>query len=380
MSINLAKAREQIATEAMRTHRLNENRQEITAGLLSRLGYPVDERHSTAAAEYGRMKLLDLFRSSNRFDGLECDIDAPDTDIVRSGFSVNAGSVDILTTATETLLYHRYTAVRNSLEPIADVTSGENFRDLERYRAEEPASLEPVVRGGTAGTYNPALVKETYRLVRFAKAFAVDEQDIVSDALNVIRAAPEAIGEAAGRLAPDLAYYLLLSNPAMADGVAFFHADHDNLDTGKALSDTNLAAGIASFETRTAVGDDGVEFSLDIPATHLYVPKALEYTALGLVRDIETTNGRRLTVVSDPRLSNGVIDPASGTVVAGSATSWYLASSVVKPIEIGYLGGRSKPIIRRTQLGQGQYGVHWDVYLDVGALLRDYRGMMRFDA
>jgi hypothetical protein len=84
-------------------------------------------------------------------------------------------------------------------------------------------------------------------------------------------------------------------------------------------------------------------------------------------------------VVSDSRLTNGVIDPTSGpsqTNNAGSSTKWYLISNKCPTIEVAYLRGSGRaPQVRQYMLDQGKWGMGWDVNLDLAAQAMDWHGM-----
>jgi len=84
-------------------------------------------------------------------------------------------------------------------------------------------------------------------------------------------------------------------------------------------------------------------------------------------------------VRSEPRLSVGVVNPANGEAVEGSATAWYLAGpAAVRPsIVVGALGGRLEPRIRTSELTEGQWGLVYDVSLDLGVAALDWRPMYR---
>ena len=88
-----------------------------------------------------------------------------------------------------------------------------------------------------------------------------------------------------------------------------------------------------------------------------------------------------LTLISDSRLDNGVTDPKSGTVNAGSATTWYMASAMARTIEVGYIRGSGRaPELRSFVLSQGQWGMGWDIKMDIGAKALDYRGFNKATA
>ncbi len=268
----------------------------------------------------------------------------------------------------------------------ADVT---DFKTQERVRMGKAGSLEQLPRGDTAKHATRGDSKEEYKVVRYAKQFAIDEQDIIDDNLNALLDMPDEMGRAAGRLRPDLVYAILLANDALgADSVVLFHAaTHGNLDTGAGLAKDTLEAAIAAMSTQS---EDGVP--LNLFAKTLLVPHGLRITAKELIRsqtlvvagstnvvrgDFNALSDEDLVVVSDSRLDNGVTDPATGTVHSGSATTWFMAALEGRhTIEVGYLQGTNRqPTIRGYTLDRGQYGVGWDVKLDIGAKALDYRGL-----
>ena len=73
------------------------------------------------------------------------------------------------------------------------------------------------------------------------------------------------------------------------------------------------------------------------------------------------------------------MDPNSETTNSGSATTWYLASTMASTIIVGYRGGRV-PTSRSFMLDKGKYGMGWDIKLDIGAKAMDWRGLRKTTA
>jgi len=93
-----------------------------------------------------------------------------------------------------------------------------------------------------------------------------------------------------------------------------------------------------------------------------------------------------ITAIADDRLgAAGVTNPDGSTVHTGSATTWYAAArpgeNGAKTIEVGFIRGSGRaPSVRSYMLSQGQYGMGWDVNLDIGAKALDFRAMARATA
>jgi len=179
---------------------------------------------------------------------------------------------------------------------------------------------------------------------------------------------------AAATLESDTVWGIITSNPAMGDGVALFHANHANLNTGSgsALGLTGLGAAMAAMAKQK--GLDGAT-TLNVQARYLAVPVALQLTAFQLVAanlaPAQTANVvpeyiRALTPVAEPRLD------------AASTTAWYLFASPdqIDTIEYAYLEGQDGVYIE-TRQGFEVDGVEIKARLDFGAKAIGWRGMQK---
>ena len=85
--------------------------------------------------------------------------------------------------------------------------------------------------------------------------------------------------------------------------------------------------------------------------------------------DINPLYNYPLTVVQSPVLN----------ALAGSgACPWFLVSDPysAKFIQVDYLNGNEAPVVRRME-NPGTLGFVWDIYLDWGITVRDYRGAVK---
>jgi hypothetical protein len=242
-----------------------------------------------------------------------------------------------------------------------------NFKDNVRIRREEVEQMKLLPRGGTAEHLGPKFAaSETYRAHRFARQFSADSQDLVNDDVDALIEPARLFGKAALGLKRDLVYSILLANAALTDGDALFHANHSNLRTGSALSAANLDAAMSGMEVLSQNNQ-----SVDADPRYLIVPPELRGLGLRLNRNMNNV----LTVRSDSRLSNGVTDPVTGTLYAGSGTTWFL-SATGGPIEFGYLESRL-PEVRSHNLDKGEYGTNFDIVYDVGSAAVGFDGIQK---
>lgn len=273
-----------------------------------------------------------------------------------------------------------------------------NFLDHDDITIEGSTNLAVLARGGTATDAKIADSKETYSIARFAKKFVIDEQDVINDRLGALMKMPREMGNAARRLRPDLVYSLLLANPTMVDTGALFNntavtstGGHANLTTA-ALGSTGLIAAITAMGAYRSA-DNAV---LNIKPRYLIVPTALQWTAKELLTStaqaytaaaaaatpsqyytINVLNGAVDTLVVDDRIgAGGCWNPTTQAVVAGAATKWFLAAGGPRGVRVVYRRGTNRqPTMRSFTLDKGQWGMGWDINMDIGAAAVDYRGL-----
>jgi hypothetical protein len=132
---------------------------------------------------------------------------------------------------------------------------------------------------------------------------------------------------------------------------------------------------------------------MQVALNRLYAPQNLNVTVSGsgTVYNPDTPNKDSTQVVIDGRLDPlGCFDNDSGrtyypytttgTTAGRSGTAFLVArpgEQGAKTIEVGYLRGSGRaPRIRAFILDRGQYGMGWDVSMDIGTKILDFRGLV----
>lgn len=366
-----------------------------------RAGVNDDQRQQAmeAAWKFRDWSMVDLCRAACQIDGIETD--GSNTGYIRA--AVSGGSLaDIFTTSINATMIQKLMEHGDTTAGWTREADANNFQTMDRIRLVKGPKLTPHRRTGTADHASRSDQYESYRIARYSQQFAVDEQDMIDDRFNALADIPVEMALACSRLRPDLVYYILMSNPTLtATSTALFSASQpagtvggaaqSNLATGAALSMDTLAAGMTTLynflENGVGVGQS---------ATHLIVPKGKAPLAYSLLQSqnqvirgstdtqfgeinplkaLQADDGS-VQVISDQRLTNGVTDPVTGTVQAGSSTTWRLVSNKVPTIEVAYLRGSGRaPQVRQYTLDKGQWGIGWDVNMDIGAKAMEWRGM-----
>ncbi len=291
-------------------------------------------------------------------------------------------------------------------EEVADTTDWCESEDVANFLTHEElsvaanATLEKLPRGDTAKHASMSDSRETYKVARYAKQIVFDEQDIIDDRLGALMQAPVAMGAAAARLRPDLVYSVLLENPTLATtGGALFNntavtssGGHANLTTA-VLGSPGLQAGILAMGKYRESGSNA---TLNIRPRFLIVPQALKFKAMELLNSvaqaftaaaaaatpsnymtINILSGENLALRIDDRIgAAGLTDPRTKQARTGLDTNWFLAAGGNRGIKVAYRRGTNRmPTLRSFTLDRGQWGVGWDVNMDIGVAAMDYRGL-----
>jgi len=275
----------------------------------------------------------------------------------------------ILADVANKTLRQAYEAYPRTFLPFSRRRTAADFKNINALQLGESPALQKV---NEKGEFTYGSIAES--LATYGRIVGITRQVIINDDLGAFTRIPAGFGVAAATLESDTVWGIITSNPAMGDGVALFHANHANLNTGSgsALGLTGLGAGMAAMAKQK--GLDGAT-TLNVQARYLAVPVALQLTAFQLVAanlaPAQTANVvpeyiRALTPVAEPRLD------------AASTTAWYLLASPdqIDTIEYAYLEGQDGVYIE-TRQGFEVDGVEIKARLDFGAKAIDWRGMQK---
>jgi ATP-dependent protease ClpP protease subunit/phage major head subunit gpT-like protein len=219
--------------------------------------------------------------------------------------------------------------------------------------------------------------KETIALATYGRMFAISRQAIINDDLAAFSKIPGRMGRAAKRTIGNLVFAILTGNPNMSDGVALFHASHNNLLSGGASPLAIASLDAARSAMAKQKDPDGAATALNIKPKTLLVPVALQGTAGQLIRS-ETDPTQ-----ANPGVKNKVANMVESVVAdarldVNSATAWYLAAGPndTDTIEVAYLDGVDSPVLEQ-QRGWNVDGVEFKIRLDAGVAALGWRGLLK---
>lgn len=325
---------------------------------------------SAPARAYAHMTPMDHAREALRRSGTNTTGLSGDTILTRALHATGDFPL-ILGDAVNRELRAAYNAAPSGARQLARQSTARDFRLKRKLMLGEAPALEKVNEAGEFkhGTIDEA--QETYRIDSFGKIIGISRQALINDDLGAFTDLPRKMGVAARAFEDDFIVNMIVSNPAMSDGIAVFHANHGNLAVGQGsailpLDMTTLSSARLAMRRQKGLGG----MLIDATPRFVLVPPELETTAEQMLTQIAATTTDdvnpfgNLTLLVEPRLT----DDNQFYIVADPAT--------IDGLEYAYLEGAPGPQTE-TRAGFEVDGVQTKIRLDFGAGWIDHRGWYR---
>jgi hypothetical protein len=312
-------------------------------GLLIRTGR-APEQPAAGATEFRGRRLADIAGDCLQRAGVNVRGLNPDQ-IARRALSPQSSSDFplLLAALANQSLQAAYTEAPSTFRQWVAVGDANDFKDIYSLKFSGSPDLEELTENGEIKTADFSESRESYRVVTKAIQAKFTRVMLVNDDLRAFTRVPVLIGAAAKRMENKMVYALLISNPAMSDGVALFHADHNNLGAAADIDSDGLGAARAAMRKQTGMAGE----VLDIQPAYLLAGTDEETTADILLRS---------AALPAANMSAGVINPWAGKLIpitdpllditAGSDPFYLLASPNQAPvIEVAWLLGQEAPFV-----------------------------------
>lgn len=223
--------------------------------------------------------------------------------------------------------------------------------------------------------------RPTRKLKTYGRQFTLTRQAFINDDIDLITKVPAKYAASARKTINKQVYEILVKNPAIYDGTALFSEAHGNLvKTGTGITQASMQAMIMALQSQV---DEFGEAIIVRPAT-IVVPSGMAFDIYTLFHS-PTINTEGNTQAVNPlyRYANQIQvieDPTINVLCGGfgKVMPWYLigAKDDTDFIEVDYLNGQEIPTIRRMET-PGTLGFVWDIYLDWGISVMDWRGAIK---
>lgn len=214
------------------------------------------------------------------------------------------------------------------------------------------------------------------QLKTYGRQFSMTRQAFINDDIGFLTEIPGLYTASAKRTIDKQVYKLVYENGKTFDGVNLFDTKHKNLiGTGSKPSQTSIQEIILQMQKQT---DQFGEAIYVIPQ-YIVVPVGYEFDLAVILHSTQVTGSANNDI--NPLYNypiNVVQTPVLNAMAGTNAVPWFMVANPMsaKGIQVDYLNGQETPIVRRMEK-PGVLGFTWDMYLDWGIAVRDFRGIAR---
>lgn len=218
------------------------------------------------------------------------------------------------------------------------------------------------------------------QLKTFGRQFTMSRQAFINDDIGYITTIPKRYAASAKKTINTQVYRVLTQNPVIYDGSQLFSDAHKNIiATG---TDFTIEAA-QKIMTMLQLQTDQFGEPIIIRPAYWVVPVGYAFKIQSILWS-QTINTTSNTQAYNPLYAyrNSIVpveDPTLNALIGGNnAMPWFLVADKddAPVIQIDYLNGQEIPTIRRMEK-PGTLGFVWDIYLDWGVTVVDYRGIVK---
>lgn len=214
------------------------------------------------------------------------------------------------------------------------------------------------------------------KLDTYGKQFSMTRQAFINDDIGFLTEVPGLYATKAKQTIDKQVYKILFNNAKIFDGVELFNDKHKNvMKTAAKPTQASIQAIILKMQQQRDQFDEPIYIT---PRT-IVVPVGYEFELAVILHsaqvvgssnnDINPLYNYPLQIVQSP-----VLNALAGT----GACPWFMFAdaSSARGIQVDYLNGQKTPTVRRMEV-PGTLGFVWDIYLDWGISVRDWRGIAK---
>lgn len=214
------------------------------------------------------------------------------------------------------------------------------------------------------------------QLKTYGRQFTMSRQAFINDDMGVITTMPRNAAKASRITINNQVYRIMTGNPKVHDGKVLFGADHKNLlskgtgVTQEAVQSMILALGGHKTKDNQAI---------IIRPGAIVVPLGYKFAMYTLFNSLTISASGDVNPLYQYKDQISVVEDATmNAQIASGAIPWFMVGDTEDTdfIQVDYLNGQDVPNIRRME-APGQLGYVWDVFLDWGITVLDYRGAVK---
>ena len=340
---------------------------------------------SAGARQMASMSLRDLGieclsrEGGNTSQLLRMSPDALYTELARQFYSPTAAFPAILDDAIEKSIVKLYQAVPTTFQEFTTKGTLRDFKQTadHRYLIGGGGDFEKVPEGGELKHDLPkAQLLPQRKLDTYGKQFTMSRQAFINDDIGFLTEVPALYSAKAKQTIDKQVYKLLFDNSPIFDGQALFGTAHNNLvGTGTKPDQTAIQNIILMMQQQR---DPFGEAIYIVPRT-MVVPMGYEFDLTVVFRSTQVTGSNNNDVNPLYNYPLKVVQsPVLNALAGKNAAPWFMVADPISApgIQVDYLNGQETPTFRRMET-PGQLGFVWDIYLDWGITVLDWRGIAK---
>lgn len=353
--------------------------------LLMRAGIPV-AKAADGAGDFKNLGLKEMAiecltrEGRSTMDLLRMHPDELYNELSRQFFNPTSAFPAILDNTAQKSIVHLYNTVPTTFQHWTTKGSLKDFKETKdhEYLIGGSGDFLKVPENGELKADKPQThLLPSRKLDTYGRSFSMSRQAFINDDIGFLTEVPGLYAAKSKRTIDKAVYTLLYSNEKIFDGTALFDAGkHNNLmaSAGKP-SQATIQAMILQMQKQT----DPFGEAIYVTPKYVIVPVGYEFDLAVILHSSQITGSSNNDINPLYNYPLSIVQtPILNALAAGKAVPWFMVSDPVsaKSVQVDYLNGNEMPTIRRME-APGVLGFTWDIYLDWGITVRDFRGMTK---
>lgn len=301
-------------------------------------------------------------------------------ELQRSFYNPTAAFPSILDQAIRKSFVEAYRAAPTTFEAWTTKGSLSDFKETKEHNyIIGGGSFEKVTEAGELKASKPSTeMLPTRKLDTYGTQFTMTREAFINDDIGLLSRIPGVYAVAAKRKINRQIYEILVNNGKIYDGKNLFDNAHANVVTTGAKP--SLAT-INALMLKLQAQKDPFGEAINVLPRTLILPVGYGMEVDTILHAAAITTSDSNNTGYNPLANKGLtyVEDATLNDLAGTgACPWFLVAdpSSAKSIQVDYLNGQEVPTIRRMEKA-GQLGFAWDIFLDWGVSVIDYRGIAK---
>ena len=355
-------------------------------GLLMREQVVTENNAAEGARNFAGMSLKELATEALKRDGFNVSMKSADdifAMVMRSAFNPSASFPTIMDQAIQKAYVEGHKTANVTFDIFTKKGTLTDFKKHDNNYLSGPAGefLEVPENGELKADTISDKKRPQRQLKTYGRQFTMTRQAFINDDIGFVTRIPAKYAKSARKTINKQVFKILIDNPKIYDGKNLFHASHGNLVTnGSGITADSLKAMILAMNAQL----DEFEDAAIIRPAYIVVPSGYAFDMYTIFFS-PTINTAGNTQAVNPLFQYKdkiriVEDPTINALCGGfgNVMPWWLIGDKDDTdfIEVDYLNGQEVPTLRRTEPA-GTLGFVWDVYLDWGINVMDFRGAVK---